>query len=245
MLGLLLTFALLMNIVGIMEVSVSAHNSDWWIGKNGYNVGNLRFNINQSAIISNNLNSMANVGTYSVVRTNGSVTGTGGWNNISSKVSITDVNSGLTGSNLVQVQGSNLGLSTAGKIRIFNSSGVEMQEPNLGQLSSDWSRAVIMMNNETRIWMSGHTSISVASERIRKVFIHEVGHVLKLRHPDKGNTPTIFPGHTVQSFGTYGNGFYPLAVMNTGWAIDVGGYVATSSRVRNHDMLNLRTAWGN
>lgn len=64
----------------------------------------------------------------------------------------------------------------------------------------------------------------------RKVFLHEVGHALKLKHPVEGGL----------SFCSDCHGF-PVAVMNQGFPGDFG-YV--SSTITDHDKSCLRTKWG-
>ncbi|MDE7229394.1 MAG: hypothetical protein K2N56_02835 [Oscillospiraceae bacterium] len=98
--------------------------------------------------------------------------------------------------------------------------------------NSDWWLAQIQMNIDE----SAYSVASKPALTAKKVYIHEVGHALKLTHP-KCN-PSL-------DLHSYGDG-YPLSVMNQGipysYAEGKGG--ATSDVPKYHDIINLKAKWG-
>lgn len=80
----------------------------------------------------------------------------------------------------------------------------------------DWS--YVSMSVNTNSSSAAFNDVTNASVAAKKVIMHEVGHVLKLEHPDcKYN-----------------------AVMRQGF---IGQYVANT--IQSHDINNLRSKWGN
>lgn len=90
-------------------------------------------------------------------------------------------------------------------------------------MDSNWYKVSIYLNT---------TSYYITSSSVAKgVFLHEVGHCLKLAHP-------------IQSFYYHGTDYngVPYAVMNSGTPYTNN---ASALTIQVHDMDNLRGKWGN
>ena len=121
----------------------------------------------------------------------------------------------------VRVIGENLGSYSSltgrtGEIRPYDHTGmIELY------MNEDWSRIVVVMNNDTTIW--GNTSIPLAQrqERARHTFFHEVGHTLKMKHPSSCEE---------------------ISVMN-GWPHDVAKPAKVATSIKLHDILSMSHRW--
>jgi len=211
--------AMAVVMTSVATITANAHDSDRWGGKTGYNTANLRFNINSSALIQGpSVTPMVNVGTYSIVRCD-----VQGWNGVSRGVNITDVNRGLSsGTNTIQVHGVWRRDGVLGYVDVYDSNGTFLTDTTRNN-NGDWHRAVVFMNTNHDDWLQGGVSNSVGTQRVRKTFIHEVGHVLKLRHPTCNSR----------------------AVMHQGFPFVLGGNNSLITPFRqHHDEINLRMKWG-
>jgi hypothetical protein len=218
-LSVVLTFAVFMGVIGtgVLVKEVEAHNEDWRRGENGYDNTNLRFNIQESA-----LNNFINLGMYTITRTSSS-----GWNGISSRVNIADVNMNLTGANRVQVIGEDIeplplggGLFdlTYGFITMLPVPGTNLHLPIEDRR---WLMVGVTINTNRETW--DFNNLPLRADRIRKTIIHEFGHVLKLAHPTCSSN----------------------SVMHQGPPRIGGGAANISPTVDTHDRNNLRAKWGN
>lgn len=110
---------------------------------------------------------------------------------------------------------------------LFDSNG------NPVSIGSNWAKVIIYMNT------SGiFGEASNPTEAARKTFIHEVGHALKLNHPDISIRHT---GHNIPYRDTIGDTYYlPVAVMNQGFPDGI----AIASNISQHDKDNLIAKWG-
>ncbi|MBQ6091073.1 MAG: hypothetical protein IJL07_07425 [Lachnospiraceae bacterium] len=90
----------------------------------------------------------------------------------------------------------------------------------------NWTYAKIIMNNKTTIYSDSTNPINAA----KKTFVHEVGHVYKLAHPEQNSSLNyhVYNGR-------------PYAVMNQGYPED---YIYIAGSVAYHDETNLIAKWG-
>lgn len=114
---------------------------------------------------------------------------------------------------------SNMDPGVLGSTKGYNSNGFATG------LGTNWASVTIIINTASSAF-SGAESPSIAA---KKTVIHEVGHCLKLAHP---NCDENMDGHIY-----YG---YPCAIMNQGYP---DGY-AVSAVIASHDILNLTDKWG-
>ena len=97
-----------------------------------------------------------------------------------------------------------------------NSSGTILQA------NDNWYRVEVYLNTS-----SGYLNDST---KAKKVFLHEIGHCLKLSHPIENSS---LLGHNY-------NG-KPMAIMNQGLPNALTGIAST---VQGHDVSNLQAKWG-
>lgn len=149
------------------------------------------------------------------------------WNNISSNVHVSVImeTPGMpTIAGTMNVYGSNdLADGVLGRTVPYNSSGSEVSA------NSNWSYVVILINTTTSFYNTLNSSSATNAAKMN--FIHEVGHALKLSHPEKN---TSYSGHN--------KGGLPYAVMNQGYPS--ASYPAVSSTVEDHDKSCLKAKWG-
>jgi hypothetical protein len=205
-----------------LKTEVEACRQAYWRGGTAYNVANIRFNVQSSATFSG----FANLGHFTFARTNFSG---GGWNNASSRVHIADVNTGLTGSNLIQIRGEYIEPET-------NPSGVVLgyflgytHTISIGGLSGrpndNWAFATIIMNTDLVSWRAAGSNNTERGVAFRHTALHEMGHVFKLCHPTDV-------------------GCYSTAAMHQGLPSTIGGRNWISPTTTNHDRNNLVERWG-
>lgn len=194
--------------------TASAHNEDYW---NGNYIGQdngvrLYLRLDSSAITS--------ILTYNDVYQYGT-----NWHRISSKVSVAVINyaPGMpTIADQTLVCGKKYEDDTLGQTKRYTKSGYE------AHANSDWAYVTIYMNNDPYVYEGTNNKTKAA----KKVFLHEVGHALKLSHPRK---LSYYEGHI------YGPGV-PYAIMNQGLPVKVGEWV--SYEIAQHDKDNLIAKWG-
>lgn len=113
-----------------------------------------------------------------------------------------------------------------GYTKVYDSSGKPISSD--WELDEDWSYVQIQMNIDESAFIGASDPYRAA----KKTFIHEIGHALKLKHPEYNSTLELH---------NWGGG-YPLSVMNQGFPGAKGG--ATYETVRYHDEINLKAKWG-
>lgn len=153
------------------------------------------------------------------------------WNGISSNVDLRTVNnsSGKIPSvtNQINVEGENLP-SPTGYIRLGYTFPFDINH-NQADPNFSWFGAKIIMNNSEEAELF-YSLYDAGKLNRRKVFVHEVGHALKLKHPIQKSTVS---GHTIDG--------YPLAIMNQGSPYEVSYASAT---ITQHDKDCLKEKWG-
>lgn len=198
----------------LTSFTVSAYNGDYFGGtyKGSAVPYNIKFVIDPSA-----QTSLLNSSVYQSAWA---------WNNISSKVGgigIAMYTPGMPTYGFFPVYGDeSLPYNVLGMTKCYNTSG------NKVSVDSDWASVKIYMNTSSSIYSGISNKTNVA----KAVFIHEVGHALKLSHPAKSGS---LSGHDKGE-----NKNLPLAVMNQGFPN--GDEV--SSTVTSHDRENLKAKWG-
>ncbi|MBD5114249.1 MAG: hypothetical protein HDT46_03475 [Ruminococcaceae bacterium] len=156
------------------------------------------------------------------------------WNDISSNVRVSVIMEmpgmpSITDSVNVYDDEGDFKNSKMGEAYHFNRNGVAVGS------NDDWSYSTIKMNTDSTAY--DELPASQRKDGARMCFIHEVGHVLKLAHPDDGGSAI---GHN------YAN-LLPYAVMNTGLPVkrENGKYDQVAWTVADHDKLCLWEKWGN
>lgn len=99
--------------------------------------------------------------------------------------------------------------------------------------SADCYAAKIEMNTSENVY-SNLDNLSDKQAMAKKVFVHEVGHILKLRHPWQSSKYEVYSGHD------YGG--YPYAIMNMG---DLWDEPCSADEITEHDKSCLIKKWGN
>lgn len=205
--------------LNLISVSASAHSGDVFEGTYiGKTKADFVLRINSSA--QNDIFTYSNVYKYGC-----------DWNKYSSNVQLGVTMAGPsvpTISNQVNVDGSTelpeMGKNFAAALTTpYDSNGKPCGA------NENWSICSIDINvSDTALdyYSSCENGIAAA----RKVFVHEVGHVLKLSHPEKNSYP----------LGHYYSG-YPNAIMNQGFP---GSKDYISGTITNHDKLCLIEKWG-
>ncbi|MCL2717373.1 MAG: hypothetical protein FWE14_01125 [Lachnospiraceae bacterium] len=200
----MLALVIFVSLISAAAIPAYACTTAHWGGSVYYSRTNLRIGIAGSAI-----NSVLTFNLYS------GITGSGGWNNLHSPAkvhisSVINLPASPSASRDVDVVGWGFGGGVLGELIAYDSMG------RVTLPTSNWSSAVIRMNDSVTIWGS------TASERTinaRAVFYHEVGHLFKLAHPV---------------------GCISLAVMQT------GGFVGNNNKsayVMTHDANNINARW--
>ncbi|MBR5368028.1 MAG: hypothetical protein IK138_01965 [Lachnospiraceae bacterium] len=190
---------------------VLAHNLDYWSGyySGVYNQHNIKFRIEPSALTSILTQSVY----YSAFSWNGISNGVG-------SVGIATYAPGLPYEGYFPVCGYVWYDGTLGETVPRDAEG-----DIVGELL-DWDSVCIRMNTNS----SCYGTYTERTRNAKKTFIHEVGHALKLSHPDINE---YLSGHIYSG--------RPYAVMNQGLCGN-GSYVASS--VELHDRQNLIAKWG-
>lgn len=158
------------------------------------------------------------------------------WNNISSNVKVSvEYQNGiiLKTDGKCPVVGMKFDDSTFGCTNPFDSSG-NLLDTTKG-FNSNWSYVRIDMNVDPSVFIdikNGPITPSKVITNARKTFLHEVGHALKLTHPEQN---AALSGHTV----SYGR---PYAIMNQGYVRSSSEAVAPD--IAYHDKSCLKTKWG-
>ena len=206
-------FALLLSMVvafSAQALTVHAHNSDYFSGTytSSLKIRDMNFRIESSAITSL-LTSEVYYSAYA-------------WDNVSSHVgtigiAIAALGMPSTGFFIVTGEPNNDG--TLGETIPRRSDG------SIANENENWASVSIVMNTKSDAF-SGASNPTAAA---KKTFIHEVGHTLKLAHPQKGYS---ISGHSY-------NGL-PRAVMNQGFP----NSTTVASTVVSHDRTNLIAKWG-
>lgn len=196
-----------------LKNEVRAHNCDFWSGAYASNATcqpqNMRFRITTSAQTSMLNSSVYNSG-YD-------------WNDISSSVHISNILMEIPGmpyiSGFYYVYGRSFSATnedgTVGQTVMYSNGSV-------ADVNSDWQTVSIFMNTD---------NVFPNATAAKKAFTHEIGHTLKLSHPE----------WSVYAHGTTYGG-YPVSIMNQGLA-NSSPYV--SATIKDHDKANLKQKWGN
>ena len=144
------------------------------------------------------------------------------WNSISSNVGVSVVFSapGMSINGCTYVYGQTYTDGTLGVTSVYDYNG------NPTSANSDWKYVTITMNTLSTAFGTG----SEVQDRAKKTFVHEVGHALKLSHPEHNSSLIM-----------HDNNGYPVAIMNQGYPNGI--YIQSS--ICYHDKLNLQTKWGN
>lgn len=203
--------AIVVSIV-YMAMSASAHNADYHNGvyTGIFNQYNMKFRIESSAITSLLTPSVYYSG-YN-------------WSSISSNVGnigIAIAVPGMPTTGFVLVRGENLSNGVFGETLPRDSSG------NIVGMDANWYSVSINMNYNA----SAYSGMSNPTAFAKRTFMHEVGHCLKLAHPQFGYGIT---GHNIMG--------YPKAVMTSGLLSSSYPYV--SANIEEHDKNNLKAKWG-
>lgn len=112
-------------------------------------------------------------------------------------------------------------------------------------VASDWSKVTIYLNNieETQNPFYTKNSSTDRQNRLSKVICHEMGHALKLMHPE--DTTANEAKHTFSGnrndYTTVGLNFY--SVMNSGDIFDSTLDITTAVRPQIHDKICLISKW--
>lgn len=200
----------------MLTSTASAHPEDYWAGKYiGKNGADITFRIEPSA--QTDLLDWAGVYQYGY-----------DWNNISSNVNVSLVYASVntpTTYGAMSVCGFN-----PGNDNIFaETRGYDSNGNPLGDTCADWGKVAIYMNTSRGVYFN--ENCRNPQEAAKKVFLHEVGHALKLKHPfiSRG-----LGGHTIDG--------RPVAVMNQSYPGDYDG--AVSPTITAHDISCLKAKWG-
>lgn len=202
----------------MLTSTASAHPFDYWSGKYiGKNNAEILLRIDTSAQTS--LLTWGDVYQYGY-----------DWNGISSNVK---VSLALAGPGTPSLYGA---MSVRGEIRTDGSyGGINTYDSNgnlmnyNGCADDNWKYAEITMNIDPTIFDKLSNSEKVIAGR--KVFLHEVGHLLKLCHPMQNSS---ISDHTIHG--------RPYAVMNQG--LPYPKVLETSPTITQHDKSCLITKWG-
>lgn len=204
--------------------TASAHPYDYWQGEY-LNKGNANIELYVLYTAQTELLTKENVYDYAT-----------NWNNISSNVSVSVEyqNTGLPNSNGKWiVTGREFNNTNLGRTNPYDASG-NLMDTTEG-VNSDWSYVRIDINVDPGAFADIHNGLITPSKLItnaRKTFLHEVGHALKLSHPEQNSA---LSGHTVSSG-------RPYAIMNMGYVRSSSDAVAPD--IAYHDKICLRTKWG-
>ncbi len=209
----LLSFIVSTIVMISTAVTASAHNADYHSGVYTGLISqhNIKFRIESSAITSFLTSSVY----YSAY----------GWSSISSNVGnigVAIATAGMPTTGFVLVYGKNLNSGVLGETIPRDSSG------NIVSMDSNWYSVTINMNYNTNAYSVASNPTAFA----KRTFMHEVGHCLKLAHPQFGYG---ISGHTIMG--------YPYAVMTSGIP-GSSSYPYVSANIEQHDRNNLIAKWG-
>ncbi len=143
------------------------------------------------------------------------------WNGISDNVYVVSVVKhvyGMPTSGFNCVYGQAYTDGTLGTTTFYGVNG------NAVSANATWNSVMITMNSDAFVFALAPNATNAA----KKTFTHEVGHALKLKHPENGS----FSGHTQLG--------YPYAVMNQG-LYGTESYLSMVPSI--HDKSNLIDKW--
>ncbi len=152
------------------------------------------------------------------------------WNDISTgvEVSVIEYHTGMSDAGFFYIRGANISRADGTKplgetiSYAYNSQGVF----TICSPDAEWKEIVIKINTDTTVFDNCTDSAQMRG----KIVIHEVGHALKLAHPEQGNN---IIGHIIP-------GGYAFAVMNQGDIVNQ----EVASEIVDHDRENLIYKWG-
>lgn len=188
---------------------IHAHDSDYFSGTYDNanatcNTNNMKFFITTSA-----QNSILDSSVYNAATD---------WNSISSKVNVSNIVLQVSGmpnlNGFNYVYGSTYYDGTLGETIPYNDS-------DIANVNDSWTSVTIYMNSSSSAFPNKTAA--------KKTFMHEVGHVFKMKHP-LNSTYAHGPLY-------YG---YPKAIMNQG----LPNNAEVSSTIQSHDKSNLISKWG-
>jgi len=207
-----------------------------WRGLAGiHNPANLLFYIQPSAI----------TGVLTLANYQATMTQQNSWNGHTNRVFVASIVPTFPGPNHfhVDVVGIN-NLDALGMIMHRCLSTNVLMDMALFGAHNHWGRVEIHMNRTQSVWTepAGSLTNNQIRDRVISVFRHEVGHVLKLQHPQASNSSTQISGHTILEIAPGPVvGYFPLSVMNQG-VPDIYNHATVG--VSQHDIQNLRARWG-
>ena len=218
--------------------------NNWW-GSNGYDVTNMKYYISSSALIGPydmNLYSLAYIPAL-------------GWNMLNCRVNIAEVTSGGQPpwvAETIFVNGDFLqDPKSGGSVKLRKRNGeyvdITVSNMNLDWGSGDYMGVVIIINRNSAFWNQSTkdgippTDAQITA-RARSVWLHEVGHTLKLQHPLAASIGTQCGAPIPEHIHPTITGYYPKANMNP-FLPDIEPN-AGSVFVNYHDQTNLRARWG-
>ena len=224
--------------VSAAKTPAGAHIEVNWRGNiTGHNTQSLKFFVFSSA--RNTILTMS--GVYEPARQSAPT----GWNNIFQRVNISSITSTSPASDSILVQGMNLGNTTFGRIAAYDRNGnmVGGNWPNDTTVHQNWHVVTIWMNNTDNIWKRDNSNLSTATQRQRAkgVFLHEIGHALKLQHPAVGDEISQPNGHSIPDPMSGGFRWYANSVMNSGDYPGKKSWIAFETKT--HDRQNLTDRW--
>lgn len=201
----------------MLTSTASAHPYDYWQGKYiGKSNAEILFRIDTSA--QTDLLTWAGVYQYGY-----------DWNNISSKVKVSLALAGPGTPSIygaMSVMGQSFEDGTLGRTIPYDSNANIMIKGNEYDVDSNWASVRIYMNTNPNAF-DCYVSSTISA---KKTFIHEIGHALKLKHPDRYEE-----GHNYYSG-------YPHAVMNP----KPPDYrnLQSAKEITDHDKSCLIAKWG-
>jgi hypothetical protein len=215
--GMVLAFAIMLGALGSALVKpAEACRVAHWGGNVPYISTALAFNIQNSALVG----VFGNMIVYQSIRNSVDSTVYAGWNDISSNVNIIQIANNVHGAGNIQVRGEPLGFPFMGVTLPRNGN-------NIAEIWQNWTSVEIVMNNDLGDWNLFAPNIAERLVLFRKVFAHEVGHVLKLSHP---LTDAMCTNFALMQQGV------PRMLPNGQWEV--------SHEVAAHDFFNVRERWG-
>ncbi len=139
------------------------------------------------------------------------------WNNIDSNISINYYPATYTGTYAsadftVTVKGENLRDLTLGRMI-----------PTPSNINGNWTSAIIKINTFTGSGGINNANAILYDKQMN--FLHEMGHALKLKHPEDNNA-----------------GWFPLSIMNQGLP-SIANYYYITCRPSGYDKYNLSRKW--
>lgn len=105
-------------------------------------------------------------------------------------------------------------------------------------LNSDWNSVTVYLDDRETSYSTNDTAL--LNIYINKTIAHEMGHVLKLAHPDQDTYLHLYSG----SRGSYISVFSVYSIMNTASPADTNSSrPLTAAKPQMHDMINLENKW--